>query len=129
MAIRFKVVRGFVYYRKRAYYAGELMPEGFTERDQARNIYSRRLEKVEIPEEPSTEVKIPELDLELEPVQELELEVTQELPQVEEDIKSPSEEPAVNVMVPKVEPVQVVKTPVVEPQKIAPKKAVTNFKK
>lgn len=129
MSIRFKVVRGFVYYRKKAYYAGELMPEGFTERDQARNVYSRRLEKVEIPDEPSTKVIIPELDLELEPIQEIAIEVTQDLTEVDEENKSASDETAENTMVPELDLAGTAKTPVVAPQKIAPKKAVTHLKK
>lgn len=50
---RWKVVRGWVMHRKIVYAAGELMPESFTDRDRAHNIYSRRLQKVEIPSEPT----------------------------------------------------------------------------
>lgn len=129
MAIRFQVVRGFVYFRKRAYYAGELMPEGFTDRDRARNVYSRRLERVEIPDQPTMEGNVPELELELEPVKSLELEVAQEIPQIDENMKSPSDLPAANTMVPKVESVVMAKAPATPPQKLAPKSSNVIIKK
>jgi len=53
MATRFKVARKWVKWKGRVYYEGELMPPNFTEKDKYRNIYSRRLIKVEIPDEPT----------------------------------------------------------------------------
>lgn len=50
MAIRYKVTRGYVRFGKKVFFAGELMPPGFTERDKMRNIYSRRLVRVEVDE-------------------------------------------------------------------------------
>ncbi len=53
MATRFKVARKWVKWKGRVYYEGELMPPNFTEKDKYRNIYSRRLIEVEIPDEPA----------------------------------------------------------------------------
>lgn len=50
MAIRYKVTRGYVRFGKKVFFAGELMPPEFTERDKMRNIYSRRLVRVEVDE-------------------------------------------------------------------------------
>lgn len=62
MSTRWQVSRGLVYYRKKAYYVGDFMPVEFTARDQARNVYSRRLVEVEIPDESVIE-KIPEIEV------------------------------------------------------------------
>ncbi|HEY8401361.1 MAG TPA: hypothetical protein VIK89_08875 [Cytophagaceae bacterium] len=53
MATRFKVARKWVKWKGKVYYEGELLPPNFTEKDKYRNIYSRRLIKVEIPDEPT----------------------------------------------------------------------------
>ena len=57
MPEKFKVDRGYIIYKRKRYDAGDLLPETFTERDRARNIYSRRLVKVATP---VIEVNIPE---------------------------------------------------------------------
>ena len=51
--IRFKVERGLVKYKGKVYYQGDLLPVNFTEREKARQVYSRRLIQVEVPDEPS----------------------------------------------------------------------------
>lgn len=48
MAERFKVVGLWVVHKRQRYVEGDLLPEEFTERDRVRNIYSRRIQKVEI---------------------------------------------------------------------------------
>jgi hypothetical protein len=53
MAERYQVERGSVLHRKVVYKQGDLMPADFTERDKARNVFSRRLIKVDVPDEPS----------------------------------------------------------------------------
>lgn len=61
---RWQVQRGPVRHKGRTYLPGDYMPENFTERDRARNMYSRRLVLVEVPDEPSalptSEAKTPE---------------------------------------------------------------------
>lgn len=47
----FKVEKGFVKYKGKVYYQGDFLPTNFTERDRARQVYSRRLVRVEIHDE------------------------------------------------------------------------------
>ncbi len=56
MAERWKVVRGSVKHKGTLYFVGDLLPEDFTDRDRARHIYSRRMEKVEVEEAPIVDV-------------------------------------------------------------------------
>jgi hypothetical protein len=48
MVVRYQVVRGKVFHRKKVYDVGEFLPTDFTDRDRARNVYSRRIIKVEL---------------------------------------------------------------------------------
>jgi hypothetical protein len=50
--IRYRVLHSYVKYQGIVYNSGDLLPEEFTARDRGRNIYSRRLVPVEIPNEP-----------------------------------------------------------------------------
>lgn len=47
---RYQVKYSWVLHKRRGYRTGDLLPEDFTERDRTRNIYSRRIGKVEIPD-------------------------------------------------------------------------------
>ena len=51
MALRFKVARLWVVHKRQRFNEGDLLPEEFTERDRVRNIYARRIEQVEVPDE------------------------------------------------------------------------------
>lgn len=51
MAKRFIVARLWVVHKRQRYNEGDLLPVEFTERDRIRNIYSRRITQVEIPDE------------------------------------------------------------------------------
>lgn len=53
MSLRWKVVRKWVIFKGNLYKEGDLMPVEFTDRDRGRNIYSRRLIQVEVPDRPS----------------------------------------------------------------------------
>jgi hypothetical protein len=52
--LRWQVIKGFVKYKGKVYYQGQLLPASFTDRDREHQVYSRRLIKVEIPDESST---------------------------------------------------------------------------
>lgn len=109
---RWKVVRKEVYFRKKIYQTGELMPENFTDRDRNRNTYARRLEKVEILDERTDEEKEGWL---------AELEATPQ-PPLEEEKNSASDSIPVNTMV-QSEILVEMKTPAVEVKTI-PNKVV-----
>ena len=52
MASRYIVERFYVRHKGKIYTQGELLPVEFTEKDKFRNLYSRRLKLVEIPDGP-----------------------------------------------------------------------------
>lgn len=52
MAERYQVVRGQIKWKGTLYFTGDLLPENFTDKDRARHMYSRRIELVEIKEQP-----------------------------------------------------------------------------
>lgn len=67
MAKRWQVTRGGIFHKHTYYPVGEYMPEDFTEKDRARNVYGRRLIQVEVPDEPlavseGTDVIVPPVD-------------------------------------------------------------------
>lgn len=79
MALRFKVTRLWVVHRGKRYNEGDLLPVEFTERDRVRNIYTRRIGQVEVPDEvkdlipPQEPVDVPEVITPQEPIKEPEV--------------------------------------------------------
>lgn len=47
---RFKVIRKDVRYNHRTFHAGDLLPEGFSEKDKYRVLYPSRIAAVEVPD-------------------------------------------------------------------------------
>jgi hypothetical protein len=90
--LRYKVARGWVKFKKQVYREGQLLPLEFTERDKHRSVYSRRIEQVEISDEPAAEVKEEISD---EPAAEVKEEISDEpAAEVKEEIP---DEPAAEV--------------------------------
>jgi hypothetical protein len=55
MSLRYQVTRAFVLHKRVKYNQGDYLPKDFTERDKARNVYSRRIALVEVKDNMSKE--------------------------------------------------------------------------
>ena len=112
MSFRWQVLKNSIKWKGTCYEAGQLMPASFTDRDRERQVYSRRLIKVEIPDEP---LKL-EPDAVITPPSEVEVvseqEVTEVIPEVKEEVVIPKE--VLQSGVPKASPVNTTGTQAVK---------------
>lgn len=90
MSFRWQVMKGTIKWKGTCYEAGQLMPASFTDRDRERQVYSRRLIRVEISDEPlkleTDVVTTPPNVVDVKPE-----EVINEVPEIKNEVVIPKE--------------------------------------